>query len=38
MPIEAFQSKDLYTTFPGNNGLRDWLSDNVLFALKLTDP
>lgn len=36
MLIKAYQSND-HTTFPGNNGFRDWLSDNVLVALKLTD-
>lgn len=36
MLIEAYQSNDLHTTFPGNNGFWDWLSNNVVFALKLT--
>lgn len=33
--IEAYQNYDLHTTFPGNNGLRHWLSNNMIYASKL---
>ena len=33
---EAYQIYDLHTTFPGNNGLKDWLSNSMIYALKLT--
>ena len=35
MLTEAYQIYDLHTTFPGNNGLRDWLSNSIIYALKL---
>ena len=35
MLTEAYQIYDLHTTFPGNSGLRDWLSNSMIYALKL---
>ena len=36
MLTEAYQIYNLHTTCPGNNGLRDWLSNSMIYALKLT--
>lgn len=36
IPVEAYQSYDLHTTFPEDSCLEGWLSSNVVCALKLT--
>lgn len=36
MLIEALESCDRHATGPGNSGLRHWLSNNMVCALKLT--